>query len=650
MTEKSINPADKPLPAEPEIDRAALILFDGKARERFDFTRAQAEDGNPIDHGPIIGPIIDRTMAAIWPHTTKPDAKREIVAELLNPNVVKLIEGEVYDLMTHRTYRAGEQMAAEVWLRSFDTLPQRTANDAPVGYSEPRKSDDAPKGSTIHITAYDGLRIVGDVAIKPNGDIHDRVAWLESPDDHRKAVYAVLRELHGVTTRSPSEAHALAGATQLDEALSGSTEGISQSILSAAAEAAALEPVSEAGGEDFDLSPEGIMADRFDRLVDYWESQGIPASMEMKLRELLADETPDPAVMSDVLFVLDLGNWQTRAVFTEDGVRLEGNSAHDLLPIIPQVLESAMQYGRQAQADKRRAKAQAERKERGFEDLRAAGQFIRSAIYSGEGDAIDAATDLIEELHRWIDGQEFPHDDAQCQGCGRVEDAPLTSEARDRIKAAIDADIANTNKRLMADIRDSRDAINAKDFDHAAGDAYLRERQDQSALDRIRGEAASATAGIVDRMMAGQITPDDAGGEILLLNHHSEALGQAFARAATMGSAWLHVTHAHAEGIQIKLVTPQDMDPDFADMPITREPQDSDAPDGVEAETVQRPDTAYITAGVLAKRHGVAIIEYQGDDRFTVASPVHYKIGVDRLRGHGNRRRFFAKSRTTPKT
>lgn len=608
MTEKSINPADKPLPAEPEIDRAALILFDGKTRERFDFTRAQAENGYPLDHGPIINPIIHRTMNAVWPGSDVTEARSvgdsiEPVGELLNPNVVKLLAGPVYDDLHELTYQAGDQMSAEVWKRCVGPLPQRTADDAPVGYSEPRKSeqlgDSAPKGSTIHITAYDGLRIVGDVAITPDGEIHDRVAWLESPDDHRKAVYAVLRELHGVTTRSPSEAHALAGATQLDEALSGSTEGISQSILSAAAEAAALEPVSEAGGEDRSVADiRKDMATAFDVLTDYWASEGMPEGVEMKLRELLADETPDPAVMSDVLFVLDLGNWQTRAVFTEDGIRLEGNSAHDLLPIIPQILESAMQYGRQAQADKRRAKAQAERTARQFETLNDAGAFIRGAIYSGDGDAIDAATALITELADWIEGNEFPHDET------------LTSEARDRIKAAIDADIVRERPVTMEEMHQAAAEICGKDFDHAAGDAYLRERQDQSALDRIRGEAASATAQIVDRM-EGIDMGDPKGDTTAFTLRGKDALeaDKAFHRAVTMGTAMLQVTHnGHADGFEVTLVTPQD----------------SDAPDGVEGNRLEERMLAI--AARLARRDGAAILSREPNGDLMALNGRAYKI------------------------
>lgn len=524
----------------------------------------------------------------------------EPVGELLNANVVKLLAGPVYDPLTDQTYQAGDQMSAEVWKRAVGPLPTATADDAPVGYG-PIEGIPPRKGlQRITMQAHDEKdRLTGMVNIYPDGQVYDDTPHLHHPADFKAAVVAVLRELHPVTadhiTRSPSEAHALAGATQLDEVLSGSNEGISQSILAAAAEAAALEPESEAGGEDqmdegFHPTTEALMADRFDRLVDYWESQGIPASMEMKLRELLADETPDPAVMSDVLFVLDLGNWQTRAVFTEDGIRLEGNSAHDLLPIIPQILESAMQYGRQAQADKRRAKAQAERKERGFEDLRAAGQFIRSAIYSGDGDAIDAATDLIEELHRWIDGQEFPHDEGQCQGCGPVDDR-LTFEQRERIKAAIDADIASVG-------------VAGRETAHATL------RQDQARNDQMRGEAASATVGIVDRM-EGIDMGDPKGDTTAFTLRGKDALeaDKAFHRAVTMGTAMLQVTHnGHADGFEVTLVTPQD----------------SDEPDGVEGNRLEERMLAI--AARLARRDGAAILSREPNGDLMALNGRAYKI------------------------
>lgn len=741
MTDKPITATENPkLPANPDIDRAALILFDGKHRERFDFYRHDAESQVPIDHGPIIGPIIDRTIAAIWPHTlanmpperdrAARDAKSEPVGELLNPNVVKLIEGEVYDPLTDLTYQAGEQMSAEVWKRWAGPLPTATADDAPVGYQLGDSAQQA-KGdqhSKHHITITARLVepgtvsvVKGEVTIAPDGDTHDRFPGVNAPADFKAAVVAVLRELHpvtadhigkprdgfevvmtvpgfatadearafqsklddtfmgmaeaegraatsiaraaSVTTRSPSEAHAIAGATQLDEVLSGSTEGISQTILAAAAEAAALEPVSEAGGDDYDLSPEGIMADRFDRLVDYWESQGIPASMEMKLRELLADETPDPALMSDVLFVIDAHNGKSRAVFTEDGVRLEGNALGDgLLHIVPQIMESAMQYGRMAQAAKRREKDRAERVARQFDDLHAAGKFIRSAIYSGEGDAIDAATALIAELADWIDGQEFLHSETGCQGCAPV-DAPLTDEERARIKAAIESQIGGlravnsqmpepepTKEELLAGIEASRDAINAKGFDHEAGDAYLREccgstetydmaaaTLSQARLDRIRGEAASATAGIVDRM---ENRPEGKGyhydsaklDEIshlryVLAGENAQEVGKAMARAATTGKAFLHVTHdGHADGFEVKLMQPESIDRD-GEFKTTPEPQDSDAPDGVGAdETVDPRDSAFISAKHYAKRYGVGILVRGPGGRYSACSPRHVKV------------------------
>ena len=718
MTDKKITATDATaLPQHPDIDRAALILFDGKSRERFDFTRTQAEDGNPIAYGPIIGPIIDRTMSAIWPHTDMTKAggtqtaqpaprgvlmpngkvlleegtvrvtdatgsfdhtyepgdvmpadqwllkvgplplsladqmKPEPVGELLNPNVVKLIEGEVYDLMHHLTYKPGDQMSAEVWKRVVGPLPTATADDAPVGY---QLGDSAPVGSTIHITAYDGLRILGDVAITPDGEIYDRIAWLESPDDHRKAVYAVLRELHGVTTRSPSEAHAIAGATHLDEALSGSTEGISQSILAAAAEAADLEPVSEAGGDDRSVADiRKDMATAFDVLTDYWDSEGMPEGVEMKLRELLAEDTPDPALMSDVLFVIDADGGNARAIITEDGIRLEGGSArsHGLLGeatgILPLILER-----------------ETNRKLYAATTLADASKAIRYAIESGED--VDAAGNLIEDLWRWLNGN--PENPNIWVNEGQVDDIedcpPLTGETRDRIKAAIDTDIADIAREVrdedlaaravtMEEMHQAAAEICGKDFDHAAGDAYLAERQDQSALDRIRGEAACATAGIVDRMRDVPVWRKDPMGQrgaqaahvgidkgasagdtsaFTISGQNGEELAKAYHRAATMGTAWLHLTSAHAEGVTVKLVTPQDIDPDFADAPITREPQDSDAPDGVAAdEAVDPRDSAFISAKHYAGRYGVGILVRGPGGRYSACSP--HKVKVKRNKG-----------------
>lgn len=513
MTEKRVNPADTGLPKNPDIDRAALILFDGKDRERFDFTRAQAEDDHNIpDHGPIIGPIIHRTMNAIWPYSDVTEARS-----------------------TH----------------------------------EP---------------------------------------------------------IEGI----PPQA-----------------EGISQSILAAAAEANDLEPVSEAGGDDLPWdTPEfkAMMADRFDHLVDYWNSEGMPEGVEMKLRELLADETPDPALMKDVLFVIDADDGKARAVITDDGIRLEGfHSSYGLLGEATKLLPLILERER-------------DRKLYATTTLAEAGKAIRYAIESGED--TDAAGELIEDLWRWLNGNpENPN-------IWINEGPDMDSLVRDQIKEGLAAQAAFSTEMEQ----------------HTCEDAAVKAALDTD--DELRSmvgmKPGQATARMVDRFMdnwyaqqAAKFNPqpvmidpklteeqvksmmaDEKPGEVLLLNHHSEALGQAFARAATMGTAWLHVTHGHAEGIQIKLVTPlNDMDPD-----VKVEPQDSDAPDGVAAcdeggADFSPAESAYIQARVMAQRRGAAILTYNPDnDRYNVFNPAYFKIGSDIQRDRSGRSVFFAQRRKNPKT
>lgn len=669
-----------------------------------------------LDKSECVGIREDEALADEAP-AAKPEPV-EPVGELLNPNVVRLLAGPVYDPLTDQTYQAGDQMSAEVWLRWAGPLPTATADDAPVGY---QLGDSAPVRQglqRITMQAHDEKdRLTGMVNIYPDGQVYDDTVLLEHPADFKAAVVAVLRELHpvtadhigkprdgfevvmtvpgfatadearafqsklddtfmgmaeaegraatsitraaSVTTRSPSEAHAIAGATQLDEVLSGSTEGISQSILAAAAEAADLEPVSEAGGDDRSVADiRKDMATAFDVLTDYWATDGMPESVEMKLRELLADETPDPTLMKDVLFVIDADGSNARAIITEDGIRLEGGSARsygllgEATGILPLILER-----------------ETNRKLYAAATLADASKAIRYAIESGED--TDAAGELIEDLWNWLNDDPAPIKVKPWSEMSEGERAwaktmaadvtqpsffaasgdcpPLTDEERARIKAAIESQIGGLRavnsqmpqhepcaKELIEGIRKAKADIEGKDFDHEAGDAYLRERQDQSALDRIRTVSASSTAGIVDRM---ENRPEDDYNVFTLRGNSALEADKAFRRAVTMGTAMLQVTHnGHADGFEVTLVTPQD----------------SDAPDGVAAcdeggADFSQQERAIAAALTIAKREGAVILEHRGKGVFVAASPVHHKIGyVGEYATEG--RGFYAKPRNKPKT
>ena len=686
------------LPENPNIDRAALILFDGKRRERFELSREHWEYGEAqgIDHGPKLNRILNGTAEAIWSaagipteqlgaraanegwqtaqtvqpaprgtlmpngkvlleegtvrvidatgsfdrtyepgdvmpadqwllkvgplplsladkmkpetgddepfgdakpqvmpidrtgpyidprqtgaeslddavhsrilgtYSPQPDAKPEPVGELLNPNVVRLLAGPVYDPLTDQTYQAGDQMSAEVWLRWAGPLPTATADDAPVGYSEPRKLP------TIKIDAYDDeKRRVGSVTIEADGRIFDELPEVNASEAMHIAVHAVAKALHGVTTRSPSEAHALAGATQLDEALSGSTEGIVGSVL-ADAEAHAGDPLGSEG----------------------------------------AQKAPP-------LFTLDSGH--SKAEIYPHGIELHGAyDGHDLMrqaiAIMPFILQQ-----------------EAARKQHDAASVQYAGHVLREAIIQGEGDDCDAAADLIDELARWLAGSpEDPDHREVGEDLMSGPDAARSWAEADRkrdeavfkpLREALEADVADIAREvrdedltartaaavnpapLLADIKAARDGINAKGFDHEAGDAYLR------------GEAKKAQATVAIDLGAAE--GDQA--VFTIVGKNASAMDDACRHAATSGRALVMLTYTHAEGFEAQMV-----------------------------DEVRTAESAFIQARAIAKRHGAAILEYREGDRFVVKSPKSFKIGTMRLFNGGLT--FFGKARNKPKT
>ena len=97
------------------------------------------------------------------------------------------------------------------------------------------------KQTRIQIIAFEGDRAVADVVIFDDGSMQDNMpgeSQFVRPSAFIHAVDAVLHRLHGIATRSPSEAHMIAGAIQLDEVLSRANEGIWDSIMTDAAKAA----------------------------------------------------------------------------------------------------------------------------------------------------------------------------------------------------------------------------------------------------------------------------------------------------------------------------------------------------------------------------------------------------------------------------
>lgn len=722
------------LPENPNIDRAALILFDGKRRQRFELSHDswQYGEAQPPAGSPRLDGIVGDVAEAIWqPRNRKsgvaapiaradararqidvltrddgtsidttraanegwqpPQAETvELTAKgrLLNDKAVELIEGEVYDLEHNHTYKPGDQMATQVWLRCVGPLPQRTADDAPVGYtaieSNPPHRDDitarmgdsdpvAPhvakliedvkaagfdvrrpaddgiqfhgndmayvsfiSRSDVHALHDAGFRIigprklagvpspmdypdpaalgdsapvgtfermcfnaydaegaaVGSMILYPNGYTHDNLPGFTAPADFRAAVDAVLHRLHGVTTRSPSEAHALAGAQHLDDALSGSTEGIVGSVLADA----------EAHAES---------------------------------------EKP----------LFTLSNGSTTASIYAHGIEMSGTYGADTLLAQAVHLMPTMLLREQTREHAERAKVQY------------AAHVLREAVAHGDSDDCDAAGELIGELYDWLNDHAEPSKVKPWSEMSEAERAWAKKLAADvtapgffaakpgndlaePLVEAFKADMADIAREVRDEDLTARTAARTHPLEGeqwtqtiADGDkAHTHTiycQQDGASLslggafdagdcrgvhpsiegaEAIRAAVLDATANMSIDLGA----PEGDQAVFTVVGKNANAMDDAARLAAEKGRALVLLTYAHAEGFKVQMV-----------------------------DEVHPAESEYIQARTIAKRHGAAILEHRGNGNFRALNPDGYKLkGLTTIDGG---KHFIARPRK-PKT